>query len=102
MDSEKKDSVKFSLADNIYTFGVWVQEVQYCIRILRECREANKEIDVRAFLNLRLSCGIDGQFPEMKKMWNSIPEEDQPEWYSLLQLYHEISQLEELAQIPFG
>ncbi|OJG49235.1 hypothetical protein RV05_GL001365 [Enterococcus hirae] len=38
----------------------------------------------------------------MKKMWNSIPEEDQPEWYSLLQLYHEISQLEELAQIPFG
>lgn len=94
------DSVKFSLADNIYTFGVWVQEVQYCILILKEYREVNKEIDVRAFLNLRLSCGIDSQFSEMKKMWNSFSEEEKPEWYSLLQLHHEFSQLEELAQIP--
>ncbi|MDA9462089.1 hypothetical protein B835_2017 [Enterococcus mundtii 3F] len=90
------------MSDKISVFSNCVHEVQYCIRELKSYKEEKREVDVKRFLNAHLSYGVDNQFPEMKKLWNSIPEEKQPEWYSLLQLHHEISQLEEFAQTPFG
>lgn len=95
-------TVKFRLSDQLYTFGVWVTEVDFCIRRLREYKEDGKEFDIPAFLNLRLSCGMNDQFSEMKKMWHSFPEENKPEWYSLQQLEREKAELEELAKMSLG
>lgn len=88
---------KFSLSDRLYTFGVWVTQVDYCIRLLREYKEDGRTFDMQAFLNHKLSCGMNDQFSEMKKMWNSFAEEEQPEWYSFQKLERDKVELEELA-----
>ncbi|EOA3387213.1 hypothetical protein ACH0DO_002694 [Enterococcus hirae] len=87
---------KFSLSDRLYTFGVWVTQVDCCIRLLREYKEEGRTFDMQAFLNHNLSCGMNDQFSEMKKMWNSFAEE-QPEWYSFQKLERDKVELEELA-----
>lgn len=98
----ENQAVTFSSADRLYTFGVWVEEIGLCIRRLREYKEENVMLDVPAFLNLHLSCGMNDQFSEMKKMWQSFSEEEQPGWYSLQQLNRDKAELEELSGIPLG
>ncbi|EOZ5830181.1 hypothetical protein ACQUJK_002822 [Enterococcus hirae] len=58
---------KFSLSDRLYTFGVWVTQVDYCIRLLREYKEEGRTFDMQAFLNHNLSCGMNDQFSEKKR-----------------------------------